>query len=369
MTTYRIEIILVLVFLLVGCFLTCHSLEEVCIVPDNGNLKSPSFCNTTTTINSFCQEARSNISYAVVTVLSGTHTLNGTCKLNQVNNITLRGQSVSKVLIQCKDSGFLFWNVSMLRISNIEFIGCGAYAQDHCNFALSFIYGSDLTLNNVRVSNSKSGGMYIKNVVGKITVSNCKFVNATADDPDNFGGNRVLYTPSVTTYTYLTITNSIISGFGYDGIAQHLSGLVFHLESLKIIINIDNTTFMQSRGNLGGNMAILFYSFASVTISNTIFNGGHAPNGGGLYVAFEKSIRDDKYESVSYKHSPEVLRIINSTFTKNTAEHYGGGIYIIWWQSTFLNRTAYVDITSTIFSGNCAHGIGFAQQCCPLQCC
>ena len=110
-----------LVFLFVSCF--SYSLQEVCIAPDGGSQKPP--CKT---INQFCQDAGGIPDNTVVNVLSGTHRLNTTCEMQNVNNITLRSKNRSKVIFKCshEDSGFRFLNVSMLKISGIEFKGCGA---------------------------------------------------------------------------------------------------------------------------------------------------------------------------------------------------------------------------------------------------
>ena len=64
------------------------------------------------------------------------------------------------------------------------------------------------------------------------------------------------------------------------------SGLSTDLECPDITLKITNVIMS---GNSGENIAILFYTFGihfgiSVEIVNSIIEGGHAPQGGGIYV-------------------------------------------------------------------------------------
>ena len=141
----------VIAFLLVSCCSTCSSLQEVCIVPEHGSSPNlPSSCNSTATINELCEQADTadSISGTVATFLPGTHTLDRNCSVHDVSNVTLRGQSGSKVLIQCRDAEFVFGDVHMLVISGIEFTSCGVNASRGKYFALSF-------LNRIRTHSDK----------------------------------------------------------------------------------------------------------------------------------------------------------------------------------------------------------------------
>ena len=278
----------VIAFLLVSCFWICSSLHEVCIVPEHGiNPKMPS-CNSTATINDLCEQANTteSISDTVATFLHGTHTLDRNCFVYNVSNVTLRGQSGSKVLIQCKDTGFCFKEVHKLRISDIEFTSCGL---EDTFYALLFIDGSELTLTSVNVTNSKYGGIFVRNIDGNVTLNACKVVNATSNNSRYGGGNAVLY-QSVVVNVSLTISNSIFMNSGIPlKPNSHLphSGLTLKLASPGLTVAIVNTTFTQNSGLPGGNMAILCFSPISITIANSTFHGGQAQFGGGLGVFFE----------------------------------------------------------------------------------
>ena len=92
----------------------------------------------------------------------------------------------------------------MLRISDIEFTNSGLKTGYAKYFALSFIFGSELALTFfLSVSNSKFGGLLIRDVDGNVTLDACRVVNATSNDPRYGGGNYVHY-KSLDVHTTLT---------------------------------------------------------------------------------------------------------------------------------------------------------------------
>lgn len=328
-------------------FLTCCSagLQEVCIVPDHGSRNLPSYCESNTTLVDFCRWASSwnaNVSHTIATFLSGTHTLDEDCQLQDVSNVTLRGQSlrgqsVSKVPIHCKDCGFTFNNVSMLTLSDLDFVGCaGGYAS------LSFITGSDLALRNI-----KTVSIFITNVIGQISVNSSTFLNATQ-------ANVILFTSTIAGNASLVMANTVIlnNRVPYSdagGYSTTSGGLSLLLEShWALTVLIVNTTFRNNSGAFGGNLAIAVNNLASVTICNTTFDGGRASQGGGLYVMY---------------HCSADLDIMSSIFTNNIAQDAGGGLYVVWnyvISSYNCSGNAYFNMTTTKFSNNSAGLSGLA---------
>ena len=353
---------------------------EVCI-DSNG---VPSSCESKPTISNFCQNASNWHNDILVQVLSGNHPLNRTCELRHVKNITLRG---SKSVIKCSlnvDSGFIFHDVSMLKISGIEFTGCGLtwtfpYYHDPPTAlsALLFVGGSDHTLINIVVSNAKSTGIYIQNVVRKVTVESCKFSNAISNFTNVWGGNVVEYSELTTEDVNVTIANTEIMNNGlqysYPLCSNLSSGLLLSLGSEKVSVQITNTTLTKNFGCIGGNMAIIFkasssvaisqttfdeghaallggnlavyfYDFASLTISHSKFYRGYAIYGGGVLVDFSPG--DVPHRQT---HEPTVLNISDTTFTQNEAR-FGGGVCIGW--EPVINGIAHMYITDSLFDGN-----------------
>ena len=76
-----IKISTVLVFFFAGCFLISCRSQEVCIIPDGGGQKLPSYCKKAISINRFCQDAGDIRDNTVISVLSGTHRLNAACEV------------------------------------------------------------------------------------------------------------------------------------------------------------------------------------------------------------------------------------------------------------------------------------------------
>ena len=353
------------------CFVShCKAQNEMCIIPNDGGNRKPSpSCKIT--LNQFCKDAGKLKNDSVITLLKETYGLNNTCEIKYITNLTLIG---SGAVVECspsKESGFRFLNVSNLKISDIEFKSCGStwnftlpkfYGSfpDTIVSALSFLDGRDLLLSHVRVLNGRSAGIYISNVAGNVTVDSCEVSNASSSTLDSLSGNVIVYDDNLTNTTSLRIEYSKFASSGYkfidekckqDDAFSFSSGLVLYLGSAKVTIDIVNTNFSQNIGCNGGNMAILFFKFASVILTTVQFEGGKASYGGGMYVTFQNSFLD-KYSRTDYTYSPKVLSIVDSTFVDNFAENSGGGMYVQWKQSTRLNGSAEVEVIDTEFRGN-----------------
>ena len=385
------KVILLLSFALIRC-----SLQEVCIVTGESSQKPPS-CKTTTTLNQFCDGANIQ-SNTIVTFFSGTHSLNTTCQLKHISDISLKSQMGSSVTVQCsmeESSGIQCLDVSRVLISGIEFRGCGAswkLSEASSLFpghvfwaALLFINGTDHTLSNLTVLHSKSSGIFIYNVAGTVTVNSCKALNTSID----IGiGNAIMYDTLATEDIRLTIADSLILNNQYeaDYCLPVSSGLAVFLNRSKLIFDIVNTTFIgNSACQFGGNMAINFYdSSASVTISHSTFKEGQAGSGGGLYVYIESILLSSTLSIVNstfannqatsnnfgqtgnggglYVSLPPIMRsstlsIVNSTFTNNKARFHGGGVFVTWELSPLTNATLYMDVINSSFSGNVIAGL------------
>lgn len=356
-----------------GHFLTCCNCREVCVAPDCDNEKSPSSCKT---LNKFCVDPHQVASGRIVTLLGGTHWLNTTCEIEDIEDgLTLRGDGGSRPIVACsplQNSGFKFQNVSNLNIAGIDFTDCGStwnimlsslVAHYQTQAALLFVNGSDLTLTNVTVSHAKSAGIYICNVAGIVTVDSCRVDNGSSGAFDNSSGNIALYDHNKTTSLRITNSQFINNGDklnyskGYssedDGTFIYSNGLVLFLGTPHVTVSVIGSNFSQNTGCNGGNLAVLFFNFTSVNISGCTFAEGWACSGGGLYVSFQNSFLDQTYHhSPSYSHSRESLHVVNSNFVKNHAEFAGGGVYICWKQSLLLNGSSKMQVENSQFIGN-----------------
>ena len=205
---------------------------------------------------------------------------------------------------------------------------------------------------NVMVSDAKSAGIYVYNVAGSVAMNHCKFANASSDKPDTVSGNVIMYDTLTRKDTSLVLTDSLIVDSGYrcdDYYWIYSSGLAVFLGSLKLTLNIVNTNFSNNRGCYGGNIGIIFFDFATVTISHTNFNDGYSLLGGGMHVSFKNSYLNKAYRNISYSN---LLSITESTFTRNIGNYVAGGIYLNWKKSLKVYGSTYIKITNTSFDGN-----------------
>ena len=380
------------IILLLSLFLKCSCSHEksLCIAPDDlSGHPLPTYCDSAVTIdiNQLCGNTE-DYSNTLITVLEGTHTLNGTCEFKAVTYLTIQGTNGSTISCSSNKTGLRFLNVSHLEISDIEFTSCGCTGYVVSNLyglpydilsALLFINGSSLTLTNVAVVNAVSAGIYIYNVVDYVTMDSCKVINASSDNPAIMSGSVIAYNNHTTTNTRLVISQCrfIKSGYAnylkdycyhHDHELLYSCGLALFHGNPNLTVEMSDSVFISNSGCNGGNMAVLIFYFranndmAMVTITNTIFNNGKSGFGGGLYMSFENSLSDQIYgHSESYKTHPEFYRnrnktkalsIEQSTYSGNYAAKSGGGIYMQWKQSLILERIVDMDITDSEFERN-----------------
>ena len=365
------------ILILLGCFLTLFlqnscSFHGVYIVPDDAN-KIPTLQSVT--LNRFCQDAGDILDDTTVIFSSNNHSLNAPCEVNGVKNLTLRCEADSKAVIKCFNGSFIFLNVATLNISNIVFTGCGVpwtttqaqlrYVKHTISSALLFVNGSNHILSDLSVQNSKSAGIYINNVGGRVNVTSCEVINAASHTRDTLSGSIIVYDDNMTAQSAnLSISNSSFRYGGYRNLSacsfrvhNHTeipfsSGLVLILGSSTLTVQIFNTSFSHNMGCIGGNLAVIFFKFMPVRISRSTFVGGHSMFGGGAYIVFENSLLDWIYSSVHYKYSPDVLTLTESKFINNSAVLYGGGLYVFWKKSLLLSGSADLRISNSLFEHN-----------------
>ena len=374
METASICNILLLFLIDSASFLSCET-AHLCVI--NNELTSQpllSSCNYRNSIDNFSQEAdKYSKSNTTVTFFGGHHNLTHTWKWNNVENVILRANGRSEVIINCSphdSNGFVFENVSMLSISSLHMIGCGSNWTIRSNIkglisnvlsALSFINGSQLTLTFVSVSDAKAAGLYIYNVAGNTRLNFIIVTNASSDDSEKMSGNIILYDIDVN--SSLAIENSVFSHCGYDiknNCSKNItiiqsSGLALIVTSSKSVISISATNFYNNKGCNGGNIELLLFSIPVqpetpvLTINNTILENGFSNFGGGLYASFEVTFLYPFNFSGSSKF--EAFVIENSTFRNNIAKYSGGGI-VVEWQERYSGNVLEATICDSVFYNN-----------------
>ena len=344
MTTTATLIFCVFVFL---TSFSC-SLQEVCIVPDafSGSSKLPPSCETTTSINHFCREASDVPDHTIMTLLSGTHHLNTTCQFRNVNNITVRSETESSVIVVCSpeiESGFQYLNVSKLLMTSIEFrscrapwkippipcnVNCDILIEDSVYAGLMVINGTDHTLKKLTVYYSS---IVIYNAAGTVNMDSIKVAEFST-------GILIMYN-IITGRNNFTLSDSLILKQKTDSVMSALSVI---LVKANLSLYVIQTNFSHNLG-LSGAVTINFCdSIASVTISKCDFNACKGQFiGGGLGVI---------YNNMNSSIRSPSLHIINSTFANNEAA-LGGGVSLIV-KGTMGNSSLYMDMINCSFYGN-----------------
>ena len=359
----------------------CSHEKSLCIAPDDqSGHPLPTYCDgaVTTNINQLCGTTE-DYSNTLITVLEGTHTLNGTCEFNEVTNLAIRGTNGSTV--SClSDAGFKFFNVFKLEVSDIAFMRCGCTSHRASKLyglpkyilsALLFINGSSLTLTDVAVVNAVSAGIYIYNVVDYVTMNSCKVINALSNKIHFMSGTVIAYNNHTTTNTRLVISQCHFMNSGYtnylNGYCSYRNhdliitcGLALLHGNPNLTVEISDSVFFNNTGCNGGNIAVIFIDFrteydtAMVRIINTTFTNGRCRFGGGLFMSFENSFLKHPLDPNKNKNGnkTKALSIEQSTFSGNYAVLSGGGIYMQWKQSLILERIVDMHITNSTFERN-----------------
>ena len=268
--------------------------------------------------------------------LAGNHTVNTTVNLTSISEITLRGERNSQVNFLCSiEVVFLFENVSDLKIEGLVFLSRNIAIE---SVALKIVDSNGVWIHNVGFLGSYS---FSKPFTGlditssdTITVTSCSFEGNTADN----GG--AIY---VTAESNLTLNASTFIGNNAtrDGGAIYASG-----SNLTLSDNMFS-------GNTAGNGGAMYVTAESnVTISDNAFTHNRAIFGGAMYsedsiVSIYGSTKNSSIlssegycrtcdmittipKSIPYE---EVIMELNEAFcathfTNNTAEYYGGTMFI-----------------------------------------
>ncbi|WP_458403981.1 right-handed parallel beta-helix repeat-containing protein [Methanobrevibacter sp.] len=280
---------------------------------------------------SFSNNSVSGNGSGIYAGIDSTLNINGTTFSN--NNASVGGAIYSNNLVNIFNSTF---------INNFAIDGGAIFTKDS-NIDQSKFYNNTIL--------GHGGGLFS---TGDSYITNSLFDgNKVIDSTENFniisplrrGGDAVFSTGTLK-INYTNITNSNFNYFREDN-KFLLLGAVTFLNSTEI----SNSLFDENYGCYGGAITSLYnsknpmnYSFS---ITNSVFTGNNAYNGGGIYVS--SSNNDIKYCDI-------VFALENCTFYNNTASHMGskgyaaaGGALVI------VGTEVYGNITSCNFTSNRAY--------------
>jgi predicted outer membrane repeat protein len=223
------------------------------------------------------------------------------------------------------------------------------------SFATGF---AGLTLAGGRAE--QGGGIYNALFGGKMTVTNCRFVNNRAEKAggalwsrchtqvlhSDFDGNECGEAGGAICFYYGTFAPTFISSVEYSVFTNNRAGHggAVVAEGLRsYTVNILNCIFSENEAGRGGAVSCI-----GANIHNSVFTGNRATEGDGGAIS-----------GLGNVYSPGDILCINSTFFENRAKDYGGAIGAIPNHSPPDGRSR-VYIAHSTFTGNESGGRGGA---------
>lgn len=163
---------------------------------------------------------------------------------------------------------------------------------------------TDCTLSN---NSALSQGGAIFNLSGNVTLTNCTLSGNQAHDGGAYNG----------TYAGLaTFSNCILKG---NAAVDRGGAIVLYTASVKLT----NCTLIGNTAHQGGGIA-----GGSMSIDHSTFIGNTAVDGGAIFSGIAGGGGSHLYEQVGAPGDPSYLRLDSCTFTGNSAQHRGGGLYV-----------------------------------------
>ena len=382
-----------MIFLLLLCLAVAPSEQQKIIVDcNNGDdttctpgIPQPS-CKTLDAALRVAEVVRntsktSNINFTTIHILNGTcYYINTTSNTTLTyNNVTITGNGSDVTIVECNKTGtgFGFINVNNINISGLTLSGCGQLRNSTTinisshsvmlfRAALYFVNVTDVTIDDVVVSNSIGMGVAMYDVTGDVTVSNSIFRNNSVPSHEHTlypggGGFSVEFTyckPGIVYCDNGTVNNGAMYSFVSCTFEGNNATTTEDVKYGNVAFGVTYPQFGR-----GGGLSVFFKGEAignKVTINNTKFNSNSAMWGAGYHSDFLDYSADNS------------LSIYNSAFMDNHC-YYNKGIYGIGTGGGgvrialhYYNKTASnnrIDIVQCNFTDNSASyggGVSFS---------
>lgn len=301
-------------------------------------LTTPSTVYVSTNSNSSCQQVenattttpfRTDVLRSGTTVVFCTKVIfiSEVVNVKNVRELFLLGLSGSGTKVKClgPNAGFSFVNVTNVKVSNIEFVECGAiqnstYVNVETNnvmlspflVTLFFLNCTDVNLVSIKVLNGNGTGLSFFDTGGKVNILHSLFENNTVRNSTLPGGSGV--------YIEFTLCPPGIQNCS-------VSAKTTKNNSYYRLINV--TLFKNYAKPIHGDENATFHYQDPEIVSNGLGRGG------GLSITFKGDAKNN------------TIKVTNCKFSSNTASDWGGGLYSIF-QDSPQNNTLYVSNTEFI---------------------
>lgn len=270
--------------------------------------------------------------------LSGNHYLNTTLLIEGMSDVNLNGCD-ENVIIKCtgEDSGFRFTNSSEIKLTNLQFIGCGTTYRSRKyedRASMVFTRGRNLTIANVTILNALDAGILIINISETTFISHLNVSNTISTERQKRGSEIAYYDNRENSRLVVQDSAFVNNNYNFDDGKSNrtqVSGLTVRVSNCHACITITRSTFRNNIGLLsGGNIMIDLVKIPditkqNVTLSNLHIEGGNAQKGGGLYIFVTKN-ENLSYTANESQFSSQTV-IENVRFSGNKADYLGAALF------------------------------------------
>ncbi len=271
--------------------------------------------------------------------------LNGILELVDIKDITIQGNGNIYCNSSISNTGVYIKNVSNLILFNLTFTQCSmiqtsssaqVFNHSASQLVLCAVYiieCTNLTIENVTISNSIGTGMHVYNTHGTVQILGSTFKNNTVSDRSRHsggGGLKIEFTPCqfedcnyVTNSSYTIHDSSFINNSAFEN-HPNLSSYAYGSFQGQ---GRGGGLYFTLRGDTNGN---------KLDMKNCMFVGNQATTwGGGVYLSF----RDNS--------SSNDIRVESCTIDSNTCLHVGGGgvnlNFLTYKGTSKLNKVVFRD--------------------------
>lgn len=291
------------------------------------------------------------------------------------------GEVNTKVICIAADTGFSFYYVSNLQISNIDFVECSlnfinqtVSERKFMIVAAVFIVNStNVTITEIRISKSLGIGIFFSQTHGTVTVydsvfehNGCSTNQAVTSHEVKGGGIYIEIKHSVHLGTDYMLYNCELSennstdpvvfkgdnnkywgAKNYDFTQGGGITLFFEENQVKSNVIIENCKIYQNQADWGGGMIIIVLNDFSdhnemsklIVQNSSIVNNTCKRHGGGVGIYFSEGM---KYEE-------PIIKFSNCTIEQNSAKIYGGGVRVVTAKSSKLVNQQLLLSTRNMF--------------------
>ena len=336
------------------------------------------------------RQARYFVTESTFIFLSGEHRLNhGTnITVQNVSNVTLMHTATVSVcgdteekdgrpVINCdrSESGFIFTNVSRLKIQGINITKCGqqlynrTHHNNHTNIqyvdvwkaAVALAFVTDFTLVKTCITNSTGYGLYGDSVLGTSLIDRCVLTENKGSEFSICNGSRicrvhggnmgVYYNTSChknTSHSYIkntTITDgySISYASGLDLILNCPNG---GIQLILDKVHLSHNTGKNSKhgSSVGSNLGFQLLAspdqspLNSISLNECVIKNGYSDFSSGLHA----SIYINSTNSGEQTHETEIITVLeinNTKFLNNTSKNVGSALRMRLYYAREITKT------------------------------